>query len=136
MRLLKLFMLFSLLSLTACAGREYSHPRGISQGDAALMTQKNSSYELYSWKSGETWSFVLIPGSTNFQTFAEITVKYDVIDGVDAMIQKINALAPGCTVFWNLRQIEGFDFPPRRDLARVMQAARDRGIDLEAIERF
>ncbi len=130
------FTLFACAVLAAGCMGELSRPQNISMSDASGIVSRNATYELYSWQEGESWEFVLISGTTRLSSFKEITSTYNSIAGTDGLLRVLDTLPRGTTIFWNLRQIDGFEFPSGGTLDRIEQAAENRGINLQAIQRL
>ncbi|MDD4003736.1 MAG: hypothetical protein PHW69_00855 [Elusimicrobiaceae bacterium] len=125
------------MAFTAGCGGEFAQPRSMTQADATrLISRTPGTYELYSWKTGEAWDFILVSGTSRLSSFDEIIATYKSITGVDGFLQVLDALPRGTTIFWNLREIEGFAFPDGDVLQRIEDAADGRSINLQAIQRL
>lgn len=136
MKTIKLFFISTLILAAGCAG-ELTAPKSVTQADAAtLMTRAGGTYELYSWKDGEEWNFILVSGTTRMSSFAEIVAANKAIGGVDGFIRVLGTMPKGTTILWNLREIKGFSFPDSKALEEIQSAADSRSINLQAIERL
>jgi hypothetical protein len=105
----------------------------VSEDSAITMSRSMKGYELYSWKVGNDWKFVMVDGTNSLKSYDDIVAQPFVVTGVDGLLGQLKALAQGEQIFWNLKQIKGFAMPSDADVAKVTQYCKKRGIALEVI---
>ena len=105
----------------------------MSEDSAITMSRSMKGYELYSWKTGDDWKFVIVEGSNSLKSYDEIIAQPFVVTGVDGLLNQLKALARGEEVFWNLKKIKGFSTPPDETVTKVTEYCKKRGISLDVI---
>ena len=92
------------LLLCGCANETVEPPPA-----AAQLPRSVKGYELYSWRSGETWHFTLITGTNRLKTLAEVTSSENVkeedwvkitVAGVPALKSVLARLPTGTQISW------------------------------------
>ena len=144
-----------LVLLCSCASEKVdlqptaSPPDSVAtQSSAAMLPRSSKEYELYSWKSGATWTFALITGTNRLKTLAEITAPENVEGdwvkitavGVPELKAVLGRLPSGTQIFWHTARHLGSDAlksepklrrPPGRVIREVRATCEELGLDLQ-----
>jgi len=121
-----------------CAGCQFTPSAGmpkniLNENSARTMSRSMKGWELYSWQSGASWKFVLTEGTNRLKNHDEL-MALPAATGVEEIKKQLMSLARGEQVFWNLRQIKGFDMPPEDTVKEISKYCKTRGIELNAID--
>ena len=93
------------LLLSGCSDRETPAPVPLSES----LPRSMKGYELYSWRSGQTWHFTLVTGTNRLKSIAEVTSAEQVVrddwvkvtlEGVPELKDALQRLAPSADVLW------------------------------------
>ena len=92
-------------------------------------------WELYSWQFKDEWRFALVNGTNRLKTAREIIQPSGegVVIGVNGIERELARLPKGEEVFWGLRGMLEFSFPPQATIAEIQQYCAQRGIQLTII---
>ena len=130
----KIIVLSAAIFLAGCGGTETKTP-ALSQETARKMFSAVKMFELYSWQSGGDWSYALIDAGKPLKTFAQITRRRNNAKTSAELLFQLSALAAGEEVYWNLRLIKGFSYPPEDEIQKITAYCKSRSIRLEMIGR-
>ena len=131
--------------LSSCAEDEPLPPVSLPQS----LPRSMKEYELYSWKSGRSWRFTLITGTTRLKTLTEIASPESIlegdwvkvtVEGVPDLESVLERLPSGTQVFWQGARHPGVDsstsevhlrIPPGRLVKEIRSHCAELGIQLE-----
>ena len=85
-------------------------------------------WELYSWKSRNSWVFRLTVGTNRMKSEAEIFNPKEPPDDIAGLKKKLSALKKGEEVFWIGPTSGGFQLPPTAVVEDIVAFARSRGL--------
>src|SRR5262245_31505797 len=97
------------------------------------------TYELYSWKEGDTWNFNVLPDTNRQKTVEEVFDPKKVLRGFDQLKKKLSEMPTGTRIGWfdrltiggaRLVGSERLGYPPEKLVDEVMQFARSRKIEI------
>ncbi|MBN1316442.1 MAG: hypothetical protein JXA42_13285 [Anaerolineales bacterium] len=95
------------------------------------LDRSMKGYELYSWQDGEQWCFSLLMGTNRIKTYDEVTSLDVRIQGVDALLEELDRLPRGESLFWTSGLVPGTRLPSDDIIAAVKETCQEGGIQLE-----
>lgn len=96
---------------------------------APLPEESMKGYELYSWKSGDTWLFSLLAGTNREKSKEEITSADTAVEGTGAIEALLGSLRRGQSVLW-LASGEEATLPPPEVVEEIRGFCEDAGVTL------
>ena len=87
--------------------------------------------ELYSWKMGDDWVFVLLDGTNALKSKERIKAG-NPIKGAEGIKKALGRLAVGEQVFWT-SPVKEFEFPPEAVRKEIEKSAKEAKIVLSII---
>jgi hypothetical protein len=91
-------------------------------------------YELYSWQTGDAWTFALVEGTNRLKSFEELLPPSGQVQGLEWLQRELERLPAGEPVFWSAGRVPGTTLPPQ-DVVRTIQAYCDQlGLGLQIAE--
>lgn len=102
----------------------------VAQSNSANLRHSMKGYELYSWRSHNTWNFSLLIGTNRLKKYSEVVSSKVRINGVAALKRKLSTLPGGEEVFWSSRRFRKLSLPSKNILDELQAYCEERGIRL------
>lgn len=90
----------------------------------------SSNYELYSWKSGNSWEFSLLPGSNSDMAAVEIKRSGGPLRGTSKVKEKLLNMKEGDVISWQERAKSGMVYPPEPIIEEIADYAKAVGVHI------
>jgi hypothetical protein len=87
-------------------------------------------FELYSWKEGRSWRYVVLPATPRVRTLAEIQGSREILRDEAALRRRLARLRKGETVTWMTQGPAGVSAPGRDRQRGLREHARLHGVSL------
>ncbi len=122
-----LLVLAAVLVLAGCTSGDRPSP-------TSTRPMSPKGYELYSWQTGDAWTFALVEGTNRVRSFEELEPTSGEDQGLAWLGGELGRLPAGEPVFWSAGRVPGTTLPPM-DLIRMVQSYCDQtGLELQIVE--
>jgi hypothetical protein len=106
----------------------------MSESRAKSFSTSFKAYEMYSWQKNGKWYFTVIEATNDSKSPSDIMKRGDVAEGLDEALDMLEFVPKGADLYWNLRNMQGFQYPPYKMSTTIKSFCRRKGINLETIQ--
>jgi hypothetical protein len=124
----RLFLVLpAILILVGCRASDRPSP-------PATRPSSMKGYELYSWQTGDVWTFALVEGTNRVKGFEEILPPSGQAQGLEWLQRELELLPNGEPVFWSAGRVPGTTLPPEGMVRTVQSHCDQLGLELRVFE--
>jgi hypothetical protein len=127
-RTVRLFLvLLAILVLVGCRSSDRPSP-------TATQPSSMKGYELYSWSTGDDWTFALVVGTNRVKSLEELLPPPDQDQGLEWLRRELERLPEGEQVFWSAGRVAGTSLPPEELIQTVQSHCDQVGVELQIVQ--
>jgi hypothetical protein len=122
-----LLLLPAILAVAGCQSGDRPSP-------TATRPSSMKGYELYSWPTGDAWTFALVEGTNRIKGFEELLPPSGQDQGLEWLERELGRLPEGEPVFWSAGRVPGTALPPEDLIQTVQSYCNQIGLVLQIVE--